>query len=1793
MNHQDVLAECKKIYEADVTISDLTARLSNAITNKQKIQIQSLIETYKGLQKRSIGRNGINLPLFIKQQYDFLYDEMIYNGEVYGGFYQIKDILEILIKLPTLIFVEGISKYIISDNVDVFDEHSDGKEQLTIAKELLEDLLKKAPSLGDWEQLAQKLKKRNIMDIPVPNQAKPLYEKIRRTIERIDIIFSSKFAKVEISKDLSDRTPTEDASDTNIKVLDMQFSAYRNVKIGHGATSLKIQELFGDFKYFLGILNSILDNSGYEGIEFIENGQELIIKDTENPISISVVPFVKEKLEIESQQQRSVISMMESYFGKKKVAYLLNYNTGRIEESNLLYQTLQQVSTKLSIPFVSTGGMRNSKIHSNDFSSTFDTIPFAEDNEIFRTAVSDWIKECEENGERKGILFLQAERGMGKSVFARMYTHENSKLIKKGKGVTKAILDGKDKNILIWSYFINDTFSSPIGSFKKQMFDFFTNWFAQPQYTQYFSYKNDNYVKARNELEIAIDNSTARDLSSGQYRVEIPSEITVSEHQKYVLRPLNEVWKKYFKELAKKIHEVNRKQKILFIVDGVDELDLTQNDCLHFEKFINQDTLPENMYFLFLGRLESELHNTKPCVVCEQNSNSEKAVTVYQNLKRIATKQLILKRFNDVGNNVYHDTLKNFVINSFGLSEENSLKNNKKNHSNVTNDNLLKPNIDIDKLLIVAEYRFVYITALLKIYLADPDNFKNNLLNLNNKTSSYVETYIKSLSLIGRKFQDAIRRLLLVLHLLKKQPVTREELSYLVLNYDADMPDFQINFLLQNAGMITDKRSAQGNTYSLDHEIWNNELSINDSLDSVKNELQKRAEAVARKQLRLPYTKNWTVLICYFLDEELYCEKSIVENILSFINVAENDYDVYVQARIVKILKTIADKNNDLPKEVVYIVKNQLAQSYFNCGRYYDGTTLIVSLEKNIKTDNRIDNAIKALTYYNLGNYWERFEIIHNDIPFSSKNAYAQALKLLEETNSNSLYYDFNRIICLLKLGEKEIVTGSLKTADSYLNKAELIAHNSTGINKMRQLPLYINVNLIILRLIRNNSSHSTLNKNYIENMNKFLELEQDDYLVLKDNTTDILFKPTTWSKKKLDLKVNQIIAEEYQQQSNYEEASKYIEQAISLANEMAYLSSIQGVFFEKREVIPLKILKLKINIYATKTNNNGKSIIHNIKDLEEEINNDITYEQKTNGDYAWLNEQIDEVNNLKTLVKSDFSKDIQIITNNLILADKQGYLSDTRYKYYMKALQIAAKCLKLEIDAFNIDYNNELQRNPLQATIQNICLSNENNQKLLGLLIKACSEVAITIYDKEKNAETSSNSLESIIKYNNIVMISLETILKNYMLLKTELKPTEYSLKTRLAESYQFMAECSREISYIDKAIDLLVSTQNERNQEYSDLVESSKYLKPKLYSYGKFCHETDAFFSEKEEIIQKDNNQEILLGPPSSVLADAYKTKADMMMDSDYIENNTIINVLDLAIKQYHIINNTANTVSNYRWHDFHNFDLAYCYFYKGDLLIAEGENVESGNCNRNCESLFDLDSLRNARFCLEKALYYLHVYNDDTKNPYFNMAELYIKLCYIKLCYICTTKFQIEDNNDVAYDYLNKYLTASQKNTKSKMYDNTIFKEYENVLKTLYFSLMDEKAALEEKMANEKMSTTHFSLFEEKGVLQKEIQAKERTKTEYQAKILSGLRFRGEINKINSEIKLLKENLLLIERRITEEKAAIIGQISCDPNLLREINNKIIHIQEQAKKANVNLYSTKDFFFGDLNIIDVLKK
>ena len=75
-----------------------------------------------GLQKLKLvtdnKEEGLYFPECIKKQYDYLYDVMIKHGEIYGGFYEIKDLLEMVIKIPVIIFLYGMTDYIINDGAD-------------------------------------------------------------------------------------------------------------------------------------------------------------------------------------------------------------------------------------------------------------------------------------------------------------------------------------------------------------------------------------------------------------------------------------------------------------------------------------------------------------------------------------------------------------------------------------------------------------------------------------------------------------------------------------------------------------------------------------------------------------------------------------------------------------------------------------------------------------------------------------------------------------------------------------------------------------------------------------------------------------------------------------------------------------------------------------------------------------------------------------------------------------------------------------------------------------------------------------------------------------------------------------------------------------------------------------------------------------------------------------------------------------------------------------------------------------------------------------------------------------------------------------------------------------------------------------------------------------------------------------------------------------------------------------------------------------------------------------------
>lgn len=313
-------------------------------------------------------------PAIIAHEYKRLLD-LIEGNKIYGAFLQIKDIYEVLLKLPVLLVVAEINSKIKSDLEDKF----------------IGEILIKPLSMGDWLEIASKIKKDRLCK----------NDKVSSIIlEIINVINKNKIVK------------------------------WRNDNIGHRALALNDDVFHNEIKRNLDIIKGYLIKfkSIYTNVQlFVINDNEeceLLIGD-KRARKIENVKVNEIYVRYESNEYRLYpfiqiinkgICFFDSYIYKKEKTSLLNYIIGdkinlKDEYINKLYKIYN--STEL---FNKLNSLVDDDIY---LESELEILNQVEKTNGFESPqyINMWIDSIFRSDKKKGLILLQAERGMGKSIF--------------------------------------------------------------------------------------------------------------------------------------------------------------------------------------------------------------------------------------------------------------------------------------------------------------------------------------------------------------------------------------------------------------------------------------------------------------------------------------------------------------------------------------------------------------------------------------------------------------------------------------------------------------------------------------------------------------------------------------------------------------------------------------------------------------------------------------------------------------------------------------------------------------------------------------------------------------------------------------------------------------------------------------------------------------------------------------------------------------------------------------------------------------------------------------------------------------------------------------------------------------------------------------------------------------------------------------------------------------------------------------------------------------------------------
>lgn len=348
-------------------------------------------------------------PYIIATEYRRLFDLLIEN-KLYGMIFQIKDVFEIILKLPTLLC---LNRMIIN------------KSRSKDENEIIAFFVSKMLSLGDWHSIARKC--------------------------------------VLLTDDEALRTILQDV----VKIYDKHHIVkWRNDTIGHGALMFDNTEEFReDLIHKLTLLKKHFDNCNQQYVDF-----QLSYKTKKDTIELKGANVKRHLLSSKGTIVWGKTEVQDLILVDNKELYFFDSYLSRESKTKLLnYIDAKIIKKKLKNVEVIYRNIPKELLAESDSSSIFDDGIYAESEVEMLNYISKseqlitpeylkaWLSNQLEN-HKKGIFLIQMEEGMGKTTFSRLLDpHVSGKI--------------KLQNISVRSYYVNSTYSYKLDMFQNDVID--------------------------------------------------------------------------------------------------------------------------------------------------------------------------------------------------------------------------------------------------------------------------------------------------------------------------------------------------------------------------------------------------------------------------------------------------------------------------------------------------------------------------------------------------------------------------------------------------------------------------------------------------------------------------------------------------------------------------------------------------------------------------------------------------------------------------------------------------------------------------------------------------------------------------------------------------------------------------------------------------------------------------------------------------------------------------------------------------------------------------------------------------------------------------------------------------------------------------------------------------------------------------------------------------------------------------------------------------------------------------
>lgn len=549
-------------------------------------------------------------PISLAVSYQQLY-KYVSEGNIGSTLFLIRDVFELMIKIPVVILLDGIYK-MLDQSKDVNQLLNDHPK----LKQLYENSLQILTTGKWWEcvRLATTLSREFTDEALFSDAAESAY---RVTLEYLQ----------KICKMFSFQIPGQ----ARVSII-----SWRNRAVGHSClVTSNPEENYTEIPYILIMLQKIATVSipYYERVSLANENKTLLrglgTIDSGNQIFIACYDesgWTYNKIHSFVAGKSENLAYYDGY--EKGKAYLLSYADGDRYKDQALSQYLEQISNIDGHPVLSDDSIDSDNLESLDIKQLEDELSATESDVITIPYLYEWLMNAIENAQ-KGILLLQAERGMGKSTFCETINQ----------------LSDSD-NVLRFSEQI-DAWTEFMENSAIRVWHFNSTYYGRPDiYIE--GIKNALLTMVPGHFEnkrwIEPNRLVGRLTSMWDNLKECESNL----RHVYFAEVLNATAEEYFSR--------TEKERLLLVLDGVDEL----QDAETLMSYIpDASELNEGIYILLSSRTNEELSETlaDEIIFCSRKSTSSLEFT----RKHIVCRTGATVREEIPTNSQYHKAVAQYV----------------------------------------------------------------------------------------------------------------------------------------------------------------------------------------------------------------------------------------------------------------------------------------------------------------------------------------------------------------------------------------------------------------------------------------------------------------------------------------------------------------------------------------------------------------------------------------------------------------------------------------------------------------------------------------------------------------------------------------------------------------------------------------------------------------------------------------------------------------------------------------------------------------------------------------------------------------------------------------------------------------------------------------------------------------------------------------------------------------------------------------------------------------------------